>query len=109
MATEDKRSAAGRQAGLPRDRIHGAAPVAAGARGSGVAPAQLGHGERVIGGRFELAWLAVASANARARRFYERLGWRDAGAIDYAAEIPSESVPVPCRRYEKRVPIGRSR
>ena len=57
----------------------------------------------MIGHRFDRAWLAVAAGNARARRFYERSGWRDAGAFDYAAEIAGGTIAVPCRRYERRL------
>jgi GNAT superfamily N-acetyltransferase len=77
--------------------------VARDARGSGVAAALLRHAERAIAARHDLAWLAVVDGNARARRFYERNGWRDAGAFDYAAEIPGGTLPVPSRRYEKRL------
>jgi hypothetical protein len=38
----------------------------------------LRHAEAVIGqGGRSTAWLAVMAGNARARRFYARLGWRD--------------------------------
>ena len=77
--------------------------VAASARGVGVAGALLRHAEAAIAGRFDLAWLAVATGNARACRFYIREGWIDARAIDYDAEIDSGTVTVPCRRFEKRV------
>jgi len=77
--------------------------LAEAARGSGVAGALLEHGEKVIAARFDVAWLAVATGNARARRFYDRQGWRDAAGIDYAAEITNGTMIVPCRRYEKRV------
>ena len=59
--------------------------------------------EQVIAERFDTAWLAVVAGNARARRFYERNGWHDAGGFDYGAEIRGGTIPVPCRRYEKRV------
>jgi len=75
--------------------------VAAAARGTGVAAALLRHAEGVIGLRAGVAWLAVADGNARARRFYEREGWRDVAAIDYRADIEGGSIPVPCRRYER--------
>jgi ribosomal protein S18 acetylase RimI-like enzyme len=77
--------------------------VDASARGSGVAPALLRHAERAIAARFDRAWLAVATGNARARRFYARQGWTDAGDLDYPAEIGGGTLPVPCRRYEKDV------
>jgi len=77
--------------------------VAASARGGGVANALLRHAEEVIAQRFDTAWLAVVDGNARARRFYERNGWRDAGGFEYGAEIRGGTVLVPSRRYEKRV------
>ncbi len=73
------------------------------ARGSGVAAALLRHGEATIALGHDAAWLAVVAGNARARRFYERHGWRDAGALPYLAETPGGSFSVPSRRYEKRV------
>lgn len=76
--------------------------VAAEARGGGVAVALLQHAEEKIASRFETAWLAVVAGNERARRFYGRNGWSDGGAFDYDAEIRGGTVPVPCRRYEKR-------
>src|SRR5215813_6218001 len=77
--------------------------VAASARGGGVAPALIRHGERAIGERYSTAWLAVAVGNARARRFYERQGWSDVAALDYPAETAAGPVIVLCRRYEKVV------
>lgn len=77
--------------------------VDARARGTGAAARLIEHGERVIATRFDRAWLAVATGNARARRFYERCGWHDAGALAYPAQIPGGSIIVPCQRYEKRV------
>lgn len=77
--------------------------VAESARGRGVAVALIRCGEATIAQRFALAWLAVAVGNARARRFYAREGWSDAGAFDYPAEIEGGMVLVPCHRYEKHV------
>src|SRR5690606_1692595 len=77
--------------------------VTASARGGGTATALLDHAERQIAEQHPTAWLAVVAGNARARRFYERNGWRDAGAVDYLAEVDAGTLPVPCRRYEKRV------
>jgi putative acetyltransferase len=48
-----------------------------------------------------MAWLVVVTGNVRARRFYERKGWRDVGATLDRAEIPGGTLPVPSRRYEK--------
>ena len=77
--------------------------VDAAARGGAVARALLAHAERVIAERFDRAWLAVVAGNRRARRFYEKNGWTDAGPFEYAAEIPGGRLPVPCHRYEKRL------
>lgn len=77
--------------------------VAREARGTGVADALLAHAETVVAARYVVAWLAVVAGNARARRFYERSGWHDAGGIEYAAEVTDGTLAVPCRRYEKRV------
>ena len=77
--------------------------VIAAARGGRVARALLAHAEGVIAERFDRAWLAVVAGNRRARRFYEKSGWTDAGPFDYAAEIPGGTLAVPCHRYEKRV------
>jgi hypothetical protein len=46
------------------------------------------------------AWLAVVAGNARARAFYERHGWRDAGPFIYHAETEAGAFPVPSHRYE---------
>jgi ribosomal protein S18 acetylase RimI-like enzyme len=80
--------------------------VAPHARGGGVANALLRHAEQRIANGFDAAWLAVAAGNQRARRFYEKSGWRDAGAFDYAAEITGGTFLVACRRYEKPVAGG---
>ncbi|RZU19162.1 ribosomal protein S18 acetylase RimI-like enzyme [Kribbella rubisoli] len=73
-------------------------------RGSGVAGTLLTEAEQQVkaGGHRE-AWLAVATGNARARRFYERSGWTDGGPFDYPATVEGGSVPVPCHRYVKSV------
>jgi GNAT superfamily N-acetyltransferase len=78
--------------------------VAARHRGSGVAGVLLAEAERqVAGGGHRTAWLAVVAGNARARRFYEKAGWRDAGEFDYAARVGDRTIPVPCRRYVKNL------
>jgi len=77
--------------------------VAEAARGSGVAAALLRHAESAIGDRFDLAWLAVVAGNTRARRFYSRNGWRDAGPFEYDAPIEGGSIPLEAHRYEKRI------
>ena len=71
------------------------------ARGTGVAAALLHLGEEQIRGvGYRRAWLAVVDGNQRARVFYARHGWRDAGPISYLAETPDGHFPVPTRRYE---------
>jgi ribosomal protein S18 acetylase RimI-like enzyme len=78
--------------------------VAAGHRGTGVAGRLLRVAAGIVAeGGYRRAWLAVASGNARARRFYERVGWVDEGAFKYSAEGPGGPIVVPCRRYSSRV------
>lgn len=78
--------------------------VDAPARGSGSAAALLAQAQNVIArAGHERAWLAVVAGNERARAFYERYGWTDAGPIAYEAETETGFVIVPCRRYEIRV------
>jgi ribosomal protein S18 acetylase RimI-like enzyme len=78
--------------------------VAAGARGSGTAAVLLAEAERLVAAEgYREAWLAVAPGNARARRFYERSGWSDAGVFDYLASSADGPIPVPCHRYIKAV------
>ena len=76
-------------------------------RGTGVAAILLAEAERLVAvqghGR---AWLAVATGNDRARRFYARNGWADEGAFDYPAAGPAGPIPVPCHRYAKQVVGG---
>lgn len=73
-------------------------------RGTGVAAALLARAEEIVADNgHESAWLAVVSGNARARRFYERNGWIDAGLIDYPAATDDGSVSIPANRYDKRV------
>lgn len=78
--------------------------VASSHRGSGIARTLLTEAERQVkaGGHHE-AWLAVATGNARARRFYERSGWTDGGAFDYPASVERGTLPIPCHRYLKQV------
>ncbi len=72
-------------------------------RGTGAAAALLRHGEQVIARRHPRAWLAVVPGNTRARRFYERNGWRDTGPFDNAAPTAAAAIAVPARRYEKQL------
>jgi GNAT superfamily N-acetyltransferase len=71
-------------------------------RGSDIAGLLLASGEQDIAKRFDTAWLEVVTGNARARAFYARHGWRDAGDADREIETASgPAVVVPYRRYEK--------
>lgn len=73
-------------------------------RGSGVAKALLDEAERQVKTNgHDQAWLAVVGGNARARRFYERQGWKDEGPFDYPASIERGTLPVPCNRYVKNL------
>lgn len=74
-------------------------------RGSGVASRLLAEAARqIFAAGHPVAWLAVVTGNARARRFYEREGWVDVAPLDYGAPIPGGSIPVACRRYELTAP-----
>ncbi len=73
-------------------------------RGTGLAAVLLAEAERLVGaGGHRQAWLAVAPGNARARRFYERCGWRDEGVFDYPAATADGAFPVVCHRYVKEI------
>lgn len=72
--------------------------------GSGVAAPLLASVERQVAAQgYDVAWLAVVEGNARARRFYEKHGWSDAGYLPYEVTADGERFVSPCRRYEKRL------
>ncbi|HMO11180.1 MAG TPA: GNAT family N-acetyltransferase [Actinotalea sp.] len=76
--------------------------VARGWRGSGAADVLLAEAERqVAAAGHAQAWLAVVTGNSRARRFYERAGWRDTGPLDYEVTAGGQRFVSPCRRYVK--------
>ena len=76
--------------------------VAARHRGAGIADLLLHEAERQVRENgHRQAWLAVVAGNGRARAFYQRAGWRDEGAFDYAAAADGRTIAVPCRRYVK--------
>jgi hypothetical protein len=80
--------------------------VTPGAQGSGVADTLLRQGERAVrDGGFSVAWLAVVAGNDRARRFYEREGWHDAGSFHHQARIKDRCITVPAHRYERRLAL----
>jgi len=71
------------------------------ARGTGVAAMLLRKAEAEIrGAGYRRAWLAVVAGNQRARSFYSRHGWRDAGPISYLAETEAGPFAIPSHRYE---------
>jgi GNAT superfamily N-acetyltransferase len=75
------------------------------ARGTGLASMLLDEGLRAIrDAGHGSAWLAVVAGNARARAFYEKRGWRDAGPFDYQAQTTEGPIDVPCRRYVTDLP-----
>ena len=74
--------------------------VARAARGTDLAARLLGEAERrVAAAGHSSAWLAVVAGNARARRFYEKHGWVDAGDLPYEVTALGETFVSPCRRY----------
>lgn len=76
--------------------------VAPAGRGTGLASELLAEAERrVADGGHASAWLAVVVGNARARRFYERQGWSDAGNLSYEVTAGGKTFVSPCRRYVK--------
>ena len=74
------------------------------ARGTDLAGLLLMEAERLVAAAgHEEAWLAVVDGNARARRFYEKHGWRDEGDLPYEVTAGGQTFVSPCRRYVKRV------
>ena len=74
------------------------------AHGTGVAAPLLAAVEQqVAAAGHDVAWLAVVVGNARARAFYEKHGWRDAGDLPYEVTAGGTTYVSPCRRYEKAV------
>ena len=78
--------------------------VSAAHRGTGIAGALMAEAERQVRANGnDTAWLAVVAGNARARAFYERVGWQDEGAFDHSVVTERGPIVVPCRRYTKLV------
>jgi GNAT superfamily N-acetyltransferase len=77
--------------------------------GSGVAAHLLVEAERqVAAAGHDVAWLAVVAGNGRARRFYEKHGWTDAGDLAYEVTAEGTTYVSPCRRYVKDVSTART-
>lgn len=75
--------------------------------GSGIAAPLLAAAEQqVAAAGHDVAWLAVVVGNARARSFYEKHGWHDAGDLPYEVVADGATYISPCRRYEKAVSTG---
>ena len=74
-------------------------------RGAGIAQQLIAHAEMSISAAgHPRAWLAVVGGNERARAFYAKQGWLDAGPIEYSAEGPDGPIAVSAHRYEKALP-----
>jgi putative acetyltransferase len=70
--------------------------------GGGVASLLLDEAERqVAAAGYDVAWLAVAIGNARARAFYEKRGWSDDDDLPYEVTADGATYVSPCRRYVK--------
>jgi GNAT superfamily N-acetyltransferase len=70
------------------------------ARGGGIGAALLEAAEQaVVAAGHRRAWLAVATGNTGARRFYERQGWVDDGPFVHQAPVPGGAVAVDCHRF----------
>ena len=70
------------------------------ARGAGVGAALLDAAERIVlAAGHRRAWLAVATGNEAARRFYSRQGWIDDGPFSHPAPVPNGTVAVDCHRF----------
>jgi ribosomal protein S18 acetylase RimI-like enzyme len=73
-------------------------------RGSGIAVVLLADAARQVAANgYDVAWLAVASGNTRAQRFYGRQGWRDEGEFDYPAQVGDATIRVRCHRFTTEV------
>ena len=73
-------------------------------RGTGVAADLLAEAERQIAAAgHDEAWLAVVDGNVRARRFYAKCGWSDAGDLPYEVTAGGQVFVSPCRKYVKAV------
>jgi ribosomal protein S18 acetylase RimI-like enzyme len=77
--------------------------VAQEAREAGIAAMLLARGEALIAAYSKVAWLSVVPGNTRARRFYERHGWNNAGQFMQPARVAEGTVLVPSLRYEKQL------
>lgn len=71
-------------------------------QGSGLASLLLDEAERqVAAAGYDVAWLAVAIGNTRARAFYEKRGWTNDEDLPYEVVAEGTTYVSPCRRYVK--------
>lgn len=81
--------------------------VAPAARGTGLAAQLIAEAEaRLLASGVATAWLACLIGNDRAARFYEKQGWRRAGAFMSQLDTPQGVYPLEVWRYEKRLAAG---
>ena len=70
-------------------------------RGAGVAATLLVDAKaRFASAGIETAWLACAIGNERARKFYEKHGWRRVGTMTSQLDTPDGIFPLQVWRYE---------
>jgi ribosomal protein S18 acetylase RimI-like enzyme len=83
--------------------------VAASWRGSGAAPILMADAEARFAERgIDVAWLACATGNDRAARFYEKCGWTRAGTSINNADTTDGPFPLKVWRYEKSLSLPRN-
>lgn len=76
--------------------------VARASRGTGLAKRQMVQAETVMcANGVEAAWLACSVGNDRAAAFYEKAGWRNAGAVEIEVETAGAGFPLTVWRFEK--------
>ena len=76
--------------------------VSAPSRGTGVAAALVADAEKRLAERgVATAWLACATGNDRAARFYEKSGWRRAGNMIIVLQTAEGPYQLEVWRYEK--------
>ena len=75
--------------------------VAPEARGTGAAAVLMADAEARLSEAHDSAFLHCALGNARARRFYERMGWRFAGTETAMLRSTEGPYPLEVARYEK--------
>jgi GNAT superfamily N-acetyltransferase len=73
-------------------------------QGTGLASLLLDEAERQVArAGYDVAWLAVAIGNTRARAFYEKRGWTNEEDLPYEVVADGTTYISPCRRYVKQL------